>query len=1034
MKKRIVIVSLLFVLPIFVFAQSQPKAFDVDSNTVALWHFDEGTGNVLHDASPYHNDGVIHNAIWTVGRFDSALYFDGLTSYIVVPMSPSLRPPNAFTVEAWISLDTLDFTPMAPPDTAVGTILSCNGPYPYGGGYQAQIVTGQGLRVAYRTGNDVIFHHSGYTRISSARHFYHVAGVYKDTTVFGIPIIILKTYLNGFLKDSVVFTDPISYGNTTNLYIGSEINGRALGGSGVREFPGIIDEMRISNVARNPQEFSLRGITVSNNALDFGLVRLADSLKKNIDISNLSFSDTVYINEINVNNANFHINSNSFSLLPASSHSLDVTYVPSAAVVDTGTLTISSNNLNVPALVIHLFGQGIINSAVDTNTVALWHFDEGTGNVLHDASPYHNDGVIHNAIWTLGKFGNALHFNGLTSYVILPNTESLKPLKEFTLEAWISPDTLQFDYIAPPEGSEAIIMSNLGYYPSGGGYQVELRSSPGVGYYFSYRAIGTIFNETGYTPLAHSKQFYHVASVYKRINTVSGPRTVLKNFVDGALTDSAIFSEEIHYADTPSFYIGTNLTGRALGGIGVHEFPGIIDEIRVSKVAREPREFGLRNIIVSNQALNFGLVKVNESAVQVITISNTSFVDTLFMDSISVNNSKFFVSTTPFILLPTSSQTIEITFTPTEVSVDTGTLVIVAKNSGISPASIRLSGKGFVLNASPVINTIRDIPDDQGRQVRVIWYPSIYDSPSESLKVNTYSIWRRVDQLGASQILAAHKGTATFYSGNHQFAILNGELWDFISSLPAVRFDQYAYVAPTLYNATRFNIRWSVFRIAAHTATGEFFFSDPDSGFSSDNIFPPAPSSVVVGVNQGRVSLTWDEVNAPDVQQYNIYRSASPYVVPSEYSRVGITSALSYSDTTIIHDSTYYYIVTAIDSSGNESDPSKTSSSVTVTDIQQGGSGIPTDFILSKNFPNPFNPTTNFSYGIPVRSRVRLTVFNIIGQKVLSLVDEIQPAGFYARTWQADVASGIYLYRIEATDVMNPSNSFVKTGKMLLIK
>ncbi|MBI4547465.1 MAG: VCBS repeat-containing protein, partial [Ignavibacteriae bacterium] len=82
----------------------------------------------------------------------------------------------------------------------------------------------------------------------------------------------------------------------------------------------------------------------------------------------------------------------------------------------------------------------------DTNVVALWHFDEGSGNILHDASPYHNDGVIHNATWVPGRFGLALHFNGLTSYVVLPNSPSLKLENEFTLEAWLSLDTLDFGY------------------------------------------------------------------------------------------------------------------------------------------------------------------------------------------------------------------------------------------------------------------------------------------------------------------------------------------------------------------------------------------------------------------------------------------------------------------------------------------------------------------------------------------------------------------------------------------------------------
>ncbi len=73
----------------------------------------------------------------------------------------------------------------------------------------------------------------------------------------------------------------------------------------------------------------------------------------------------------------------------------------------------------------------------------------------------------------------------------------------------------------------------------------------------------------------------------------------------------------------------------------------------------------------------------------------------------------------------------------------------------------------------------------------------------------------------------------------------------------------------------------------------------------------------------------------------------------------------------------------------------------------------PETFRLSQNYPNPFNPSTTIRFGVPMRSRVRLTVFNVLGQQVAQLADEIMNLGNFERAWGADVASGLYFYQID---------------------
>jgi len=94
---------------------------------------------------------------------------------------------------------------------------------------------------------------------------------------------------------------------------------------------------------------------------------------------------------------------------------------------------------------------------------------------------------------------------------------------------------------------------------------------------------------------------------------------------------------------------------------------------------------------------------------------------------------------------------------------------------------------------------------------------------------------------------------------------------------------------------------------------------------------------------------------------------------------------------------------------------------------------IPKEFTLSQNYPNPFNPTTTISYALPTNAFVKLMVYNILGQKVKTLVDEEQTAGYRQVLWNGQndrgeaVGSGIYFYRIQAAD-------FTKTAKMSLLK
>ena len=93
----------------------------------------------------------------------------------------------------------------------------------------------------------------------------------------------------------------------------------------------------------------------------------------------------------------------------------------------------------------------------------------------------------------------------------------------------------------------------------------------------------------------------------------------------------------------------------------------------------------------------------------------------------------------------------------------------------------------------------------------------------------------------------------------------------------------------------------------------------------------------------------------------------------------------------------------------------------------------PQTYTLFQNYPNPYNPTTIISYELSKDSRVSLKIYDILGREVMMLADEQQPAGYYQKTLNAQrLASGVYFYRLIATDDQNNHHIFQK--KMLMLK
>ncbi len=127
-------------------------------------------------------------------------------------------------------------------------------------------------------------------------------------------------------------------------------------------------------------------------------------------------------------------------------------------------------------------------------------------------------------------------------------------------------------------------------------------------------------------------------------------------------------------------------------------------------------------------------------------------------------------------------------------------------------------------------------------------------------------------------------------------------------------------------------------------------------------------------------------------------------------------------------------LVRIADSTGTVADTSDAVFTIKyATGVSRVSSEIPDEYALQQNYPNPFNPATNIVYQLPQASRVRLSIYNVRGTLVRSLVDEEQAPGTYRVEWDGrddlgqQLSSGLYFYRIIA-------DSFEKTQRMMLMK
>ncbi len=338
--------------------------------------------------------------------------------------------------------------------------------------------------------------------------------------------------------------------------------------------------------------------------------------------------------------------------------------------------------------------------------------------------------------------------------------------------------------------------------------------------------------------------------------------------------------------------------------------------------------------------------------------------------------------------------------------------------------------------ASTMIS-VADVPNDQGKKVQVVWN----QFPAENSGVNpvtSYAVWRMDPILGTASSSGNQvpqgrslKQVLSSVAPGAQYT-LNGNTFTFVGSAPAAKLPNYSLIVPTLYDSTKTaGLKIAVFYVSGLTANPNVVYSTlPDTGYSLDNLSPVQPTGLAAALVSPKVNLTWNKPVDTDVDYFAVYRGTSPNFVP-QATPLAKVKGTAYTDADVQNTVRYYYKIAAFDFAGNAS-PLSTEANVVVTSVKELG-GIPTEYALDQNHPNPFNPSTEISFAIPKQSFVRIMIYSITGEVVATVVNETMSAGNYSIPWDGrnqagqTVSSGMYLYRIQAGD-------FVAVKKMLLMK
>ncbi|MCP4293303.1 MAG: T9SS type A sorting domain-containing protein [bacterium] len=346
----------------------------------------------------------------------------------------------------------------------------------------------------------------------------------------------------------------------------------------------------------------------------------------------------------------------------------------------------------------------------------------------------------------------------------------------------------------------------------------------------------------------------------------------------------------------------------------------------------------------------------------------------------------------------------------------------VSSNNGLMIQ--RLEKSGYWGYPAPSLNTVEDIPGDQGGKVLVSYDASRLDTGSNGV-VAYYSLWRALPESKVA-VQATENWLELIQKGDSPEPIIRSGTagdktlyWEMVNTQNAYGLDGYSNAVDTHSDHTETNEGLHHFQVMCHAALGGgLWISNIGQGWSVDNLGPSLVAGLVgEAAGPNTYNLSWLANGEPDLHHYVVHRGLNSDFVPGPGNLVAQVYETSLQDNTWDSNSGWFYKVAAVDIHANDGP-----FAVLESNQLSGGesSNLPGVTLLRGNHPNPFNPQTTIRYELAESGPVRLEIFDASGHLVRVLVDERQAAGHRSVVWNGrdsgnrQLSSGVYLYRMQA--------------------
>ena len=408
---------------------------------------------------------------------------------------------------------------------------------------------------------------------------------------------------------------------------------------------------------------------------------------------------------------------------------------------------------------------------------------------------------------------------------------------------------------------------------------------------------------------------------------------------------------------------------------------------------------------ISSDSVNFPITYPYDTVKAGIELINDGLSDLVISNSFIEDQSVQLISQIPLIIEPGVSDSLLFTHTPLNTG-HMNTYAYLQTNDPTQP-NVEISFYGTSeLRSHPILYEIKDVPEDRGLKVKIEFIQSKFDGVDTSDSIDKYVIWRF--------------NTNSSIWDSVSFILANG---DFINSTNVF----------TLCDSTIDSSCLTSYKISARLLNSDsIVWSNTLAGYSLDNLPPSTPTGLTAIEFEDILKLTWDSNSDDDLVNYILDKSDDSLFYIDQFSSFNINDTVFY-DINYHPDSIGFYRLSAIDNSNNQS--SYSTVYVYPHPILANDENYLTSskFILHQNYPNPFNPITSLRYDLPEDGLVNITIYDMMGRVVKTLVNGSQSAGNKSVQWKATnnrnepVSAGLYFYMIQA-------GGFRQTKKMVLLK